>query len=147
MSHLYELSTLRKILKKLRKFNWIKVNIICLLDFFLKAVVFEIKNVKTWKMTTFSIWFFSRKLIIQSVQIKNENVRSILNDRILFYFDLYCYDGNVINNIIILIYIYIYTYIYQVYKLKSAVCCGINERTKLPWAHNTLFFVFDICQH
>jgi len=47
MSHLYELSTLRKILKKLRKFNWIKVNIICLLDFFLKAVVFEIKNVKT----------------------------------------------------------------------------------------------------
>ena len=24
---------------------------------------------------------------------------------------------------------------------------GINERTKLPWIHNTLFFVFDICQH
>ena len=24
---------------------------------------------------------------------------------------------------------------------------GISERIKLPWVHNTLFFMFDICQH
>jgi len=35
-----------KILKKLCKFNWIKMNILYLLDFFLKAVIFEIKNDK-----------------------------------------------------------------------------------------------------
>ena len=33
---------------------------------------------------------------------------------------------------------------YQVYKLKSAVALlisGISERTKLPWTHNTFFFM------
>jgi len=49
MSHLYELSTLRKILKKLRKFNWIKVNIICLLDFFFKSSSFRDKKCQNLK--------------------------------------------------------------------------------------------------
>ena len=41
-------------------------------------------------------------------------------------------------------------FMYQVYKLKQLrylLIGGISEHTKLPWVHNTLFFVFDICQH
>jgi len=68
---LFKKSKLRiKILKKIRKFNWIKMNIFCSLDFFFKSCSFRDK-----KMSKLGKWlplwfFFSR--IIQSANKKQK---------------------------------------------------------------------------
>jgi len=67
-----------KILKKLRKFNWIKMNIFLSVRFFFKTIVFEIKKCQNLK-NNYLYDFFFRKLIIQWMQIKKENIRLILN--------------------------------------------------------------------
>ena len=74
-----------KILKKLCKFNWIKMNILYLLDFFFKSSNFWDKK---WQSLKNDYDFFSRKIIIQLVRVKNENIRSILNENFILFWSV-----------------------------------------------------------